>query len=141
MLPEPVSDAHRKELDRMSGAVIGVPDTLAAYQQIAHAWRMKFDIPVVAVTGSNGKTTTKELTAAALSGRGAVCRTAANYNNEIGLPLTLLGMTGEDTAAVVEMVRGGAARLGIRTGSMLSSLPAPPTVGPWIRPPELVRLV
>ena len=40
MLPESVSDAHRKELDRMSGAVIGVPDTLAAYQQIAHAWRM-----------------------------------------------------------------------------------------------------
>lgn len=123
MLPEPVSDAHRKELDRMSGAVIGVPDTLAAYQQIAHAWRMKFDIPVVAVTGSNGKTTTKELTAAALSGRGAVCRTAANYNNEIGLPLTLLGMTGEDTAAVVEM--------GMRGRGQIAALAAiaAPTVG------------
>lgn len=123
MLPEPVSDAHRKEFDRMSGAVIGVPDTLAAYQQIAHAWRMKFDIPVVAVTGSNGKTTTKELTAAALSGRGAVCRTAANYNNEIGLPLTLLGMTGEDTAAVVEM--------GMRGRGQIAALAAiaAPTVG------------
>ena len=123
MLPEPVSDAHRKELDRMSGAVIGVPDTLAAYQQIAHAWRMKFNIPVVAVTGSNGKTTTKELTAAALSGRGAVCRTAANYNNEIGLPLTLLGMTGEDTAAVVEM--------GMRGRGQIAALAAiaAPTVG------------
>lgn len=52
-----------------------------------------------------------------------------------------IGLPHPRAAAVVEMVRGGAARLGIRTGSMLSSLPAPPTVGPWIRPPELVRLV
>ena len=70
---------------------------------IAHAWRMKFGVPVVAITGSNGKTTTKDLTAAVLSARGTVCRTAANYNNEVGLPLTLLGMTGGDVAAVVEI--------------------------------------
>ena len=103
LLTAPVSPAQEKALAQMQRAVMTVSDTRAAYQQIAHAWRMRFDLPVVAVTGSNGKTTTKELTAAVLSGRGPVCRTAANYNNEIGLPLTLLGITAEDTAAVVEM--------------------------------------
>ena len=90
-------------LDAARGGVLVAEDTLRAYQDIAHAWRMKFDIPVVAITGSNGKTTTKDLTAAVLSGCGKVCRTAANYNNEVGLPLTLLGITPEDTAAVVEI--------------------------------------
>ena len=103
LVSEPLSAAVRKELKKAQGAVLTVKDTLAAYQAIAHAWRMKFDIPVVAITGSNGKTTTKDLTAAVLSGRGTVCRTAANYNNEVGLPLTLLGMTGGDVAAVVEI--------------------------------------
>ena len=99
----PLSASVQKELKKEKGTVLTVPDTLKAYQEIAHAWRMKFDIPVVAITGSNGKTTTKDLTAAVLSGRGAVCRTAANYNNEVGLPLTLLGITEDDTAAVVEI--------------------------------------
>ena len=99
----PLSASVQKDLKKEKGTVLTVPDTLKAYQEIAHAWRMKFDIPVVAITGSNGKTTTKDLTAAILSGRGAVCRTAANYNNEVGLPLTLLGITEDDTAAVVEI--------------------------------------
>ena len=99
----PLSASVQKDLKKEKGTVLIVPDTLKAYQEIAHAWRMKFDIPVVAITGSNGKTTTKDLTAAVLSGRGAVCRTAANYNNEVGLPLTLLGITEDDTAAVVEI--------------------------------------
>jgi UDP-N-acetylmuramoyl-tripeptide--D-alanyl-D-alanine ligase len=99
----PLSKSVEKALKNAEGAVLTVPDTLAAYQAIAHAWRMKFDVPVVAITGSNGKTTTKDLTAAVLSARGTVCRTAANYNNEVGLPLTLLGMTGGDVAAVVEI--------------------------------------
>ena len=60
-------------------------------------------VPVVAITGSNGKTPTKDLTAAVLSARGPVLKTQANYNNEIGLPLTLLGLRKEHTAAVVEI--------------------------------------
>ncbi len=84
-------------------AVLRVPDTLHAYQNIGHFWREKFHIPVVAITGSNGKTTTKDLTAAVLSARGPVAKTQANYNNEVGLPLTLLSITAEDTAAVVEI--------------------------------------
>ena len=103
LLAAPFSASVKKALKKVNGAVLTVPDTRTAYQEIAHAWRMKFDIPVIAITGSNGKTTTKDLTAAVLSGRGAVCRTAANYNNEVGLPLTLLGITAEDTAAVVEI--------------------------------------
>ena len=99
----PLSKSVEKALKNAKGAVLTVSDTLAAYQAIAHAWRMKFGVPVVAITGSNGKTTTKDLTAAVLSARGMVCRTAANYNNEVGLPLTLLGMTGGDVAAVVEI--------------------------------------
>lgn len=83
--------------------VLLVPDTLAAYQQLAHAWRERFSVPVVAITGSNGKTTTKDLTAAVLSARGPVLKTQANYNNEIGLPLTLLGLREKHTAAVVEI--------------------------------------
>ena len=103
LIGTPISKSVEEDLSKQQGAVLAVEDTLKAYQVIAHAWRMKFDIPVVAITGSNGKTTTKDLTAAVLSGRGAVCRTAANYNNEIGLPLTLLGITEADTAAVVEI--------------------------------------
>ncbi len=99
----PLSKSVEKALKNAKGAVLTVSDTLAAYQAIAHAWRMKFGVPVVAITGSNGKTTTKDLTAAVLSARGTVCRTAANYNNEVGLPLTLLGMTSGDVAAVVEI--------------------------------------
>lgn len=86
------------------GTVLAVADTLLAYQQLAHAWRMKFkDLPVIAITGSNGKTTTKDLTAAVLSAKGAVLKTHANFNNEIGLPLTLLQINESHTAAVVEI--------------------------------------
>ena len=97
-------DCDKKQLETCAGTVLQVKDTLAAYQLIAKAWREKFpQIPVVAITGSNGKTTTKDLTAAVLSAKGAVLKTQANFNNEIGLPLTLLGLKAEHTAAVVEI--------------------------------------
>jgi len=100
-----VSEAcDKKQLEKCAGTVLQVEDTLAAYQLLAKAWREKFpQIPVVAITGSNGKTTTKDLTAAVLSAKGAVLKTQANFNNEIGLPLTLLGLKKEHTAAVVEI--------------------------------------
>ena len=94
----------KKQLEKCAGTVLQVEDTLAAYQLMAKAWRDKFpQIPVVAITGSNGKTTTKDLTAAVLSAKGAVLKTQANFNNEIGLPLTLLGLNAEHKAAVVEI--------------------------------------
>lgn len=84
-----------------------VEDTLRAYQQIARWWRDQFDIPVIAVTGSVGKTTTKELIAAVLSTQGNVLKTQANYNNEIGVPKTLLELGPEHDYAVIEMAMRG----------------------------------
>jgi UDP-N-acetylmuramoyl-tripeptide--D-alanyl-D-alanine ligase len=80
-----------------------VKDTLRALGDFAHAVRRSIDKPVVAITGSNGKTTTKELTAQALSARGIVHRTPGNLNNLIGVPLTLFAWDEAAWAAVVEM--------------------------------------
>ena len=80
-----------------------VKDTLAAYQKLAHWWRNQFTIPIIAVTGSVGKTTTKELIAAVLSTQGQVLKTQANYNNEIGVPKTLLELEPHHDYAVIEM--------------------------------------
>ncbi len=85
-------------------AVIKVIDTLKAYQLIAKAWRGKQkNLKVVAITGSNGKTSTKDLTAACLMQKYNVVKTEANFNNEIGLPKTLLNITPDTEIAVVEM--------------------------------------
>ncbi len=83
--------------------VLVVSDTLQAYQTIAHWWRAQFKIPIIAITGSVGKTTTKELIAAVLSQYGKVHKTQANYNNEIGVPKTLLELNSDHDFAVVEM--------------------------------------
>lgn len=83
--------------------LLRVDDTLTAYQSIAAWWRDQFSIPIVAVTGSVGKTTVKELIAAVLSTRGNVLKTQYNYNNEIGVPKTLLELSSEHNYAVIEM--------------------------------------
>lgn len=83
--------------------LLQVVDTLQAYQAIAHWWRTQFTCPVIAVTGSVGKTTTKELIAAVLSLQGSVLKTQANYNNEIGVPKTLLELGAEHAFAVIEI--------------------------------------
>lgn len=80
-----------------------VQNTLTAYQQIAHWWRQQHQIPVIGITGSVGKTTTKELIAGVLSRYGKVLKTEGNYNNEIGVPKTLLRLNAEHDYAVVEM--------------------------------------
>lgn len=85
------------------GAWIAVPDTLRAVQEIAAAYRRKFRIPVVGVTGSVGKTTTKEMVALALSAQRNVMKTEGNSNSQIGVPLTVFRLGAEHEAAVVEM--------------------------------------
>jgi UDP-N-acetylmuramoyl-tripeptide--D-alanyl-D-alanine ligase len=80
-----------------------VPDALAALTACARARRREFAGPVVAVTGSNGKTTTKEMIGAILAVRGPTLLTKGNLNNHIGVPLTLLSLRAEHTHAVVEM--------------------------------------
>jgi UDP-N-acetylmuramoyl-tripeptide--D-alanyl-D-alanine ligase len=82
---------------------IVVDDTLRALQRAAEAWRAQFAIPVVAVAGSNGKTTTKELIATVLAGLGPCHATRGTLNNHIGVPLTLLGIDARHTTAVVEI--------------------------------------
>jgi UDP-N-acetylmuramoyl-tripeptide--D-alanyl-D-alanine ligase len=88
----------------MDGApVVQVDDTLRAFQQLAAAHRRRFAIPVVAVSGSNGKTTTKEMIGRILSERFRTLVTAGNYNNHIGVPQTLFQLTRRHDAAVIEM--------------------------------------
>jgi UDP-N-acetylmuramoyl-tripeptide--D-alanyl-D-alanine ligase len=83
--------------------ILSVDDTLTAYQALAQWWRSQFTIPVIAVTGSVGKTTTKELISAVLSRQGRVLKSQANFNNEIGVPKTLLELDASHDFAVVEM--------------------------------------
>jgi UDP-N-acetylmuramoyl-tripeptide--D-alanyl-D-alanine ligase len=80
-----------------------VADTLLAYQEIARLWRRSLGAPVVAVTGSAGKTTTRELIRAALASLGLVVASSGNENNDVGAPLTLLKADATSRALVVEM--------------------------------------
>jgi UDP-N-acetylmuramoyl-tripeptide--D-alanyl-D-alanine ligase len=80
-----------------------VTDTLLALQKLALWWRRQLDIPVVAITGSNGKTSTKDFTAAVLGRKFKVSATRGNLNNHIGVPLSVLATTPDHTAAVWEM--------------------------------------
>lgn len=84
-------------------AWVRVPDTQKALQEIAAAYRDWHSLPMVGVTGSVGKTTTKEMIALALSAGFDVMKTAGNYNSQIGLPLTLFQLEPRHTAAVIEM--------------------------------------
>jgi len=85
---------------------IVVPDTLAALGRIGNLWRRRFALPLIGVTGSNGKTTVKEMIAAILAaafGEAARLATQGNLNNEIGVPLTVMRLSGMHRAAVVEL--------------------------------------
>ncbi|NJR46141.1 MAG: UDP-N-acetylmuramoyl-tripeptide--D-alanyl-D-alanine ligase [Hyellaceae cyanobacterium CSU_1_1] len=100
-----------------------VKDSLKAYQQIAQWWRDRFEIPVIGVTGSVGKTSTKELISAVLSTQGKVLKTEGNFNNEIGVPKTLLQITAEHSYAVIEMAMRGLGEIALLTDI------ARPTIG------------
>jgi UDP-N-acetylmuramoyl-tripeptide--D-alanyl-D-alanine ligase len=88
-------------------ALIMVADPLTALQDLAYYYRRLYSIPVVAVTGSTGKTTTKDLIAGVLEQRFNVLKTSGNYNNEIGLPLTLLQLKHSHQVVVLEMAMRG----------------------------------
>jgi UDP-N-acetylmuramoyl-tripeptide--D-alanyl-D-alanine ligase len=91
--PQPFQDSR----------LILVKDVLEALQQLALAYRRTFSIPVLAITGSNGKTTTKELVRDVLAKKYKVHATFGNLNNHIGIPLTLLSMPSDTEFAVIEM--------------------------------------
>ena len=93
----------RPEYEGLTAPIFVAADTLKAYQDLARFHRRRFAIPVVAVTGSVGKTSTRNMIAAVLSEKYKVLQTEKNYNNEIGLPKTLLQLTADHEACVVEM--------------------------------------
>lgn len=94
---------HKDTEPFFDGTLIRVADTKQALADLARYYLRKFDIPVVAVTGSVGKTTTKDMVAAALAEKYRVLKTQGNYNNDIGLPLTVFGLDREHEIAVLEM--------------------------------------
>ncbi len=83
--------------------ILPVEDTLYALQEMSYMHRRKFSIPVVGITGSNGKTTTKEMLAGILRQKGPVLKNEGNLNNHIGVPLTLMKLNASHRAAAVEM--------------------------------------
>ena len=101
-------------------ALFQVSDSLAALQHLATYWRRRHDVRVVAVTGSVGKTTCKELVAAVLARRYRVLKSEANLNTEIGVPLTLLQLTPEHQRAVLEFAMYGRGEI-----DLLSRIAAP----------------
>lgn len=92
-----------EEFHKSTGETILCDDSLTALQELAVYHRQKIKTPIVALTGSNGKTTTKELIAAVLSQKFHTVATQGNLNNHIGVPLTLLSMDPTSEIAVVEM--------------------------------------
>ncbi len=109
------------EMPEGSGILL-TRDPTAALSCLAAVWRSRWDLQVAGVTGTNGKTTTKDLLAAMLRAAGPTWATAGNFNNRLGLPLTLLGLTNEHRFAVIEM---GASAVG--DIARLAPLAAPQT--------------
>lgn len=97
-------------------ALIKVPDTLAALQNLAREVRKDAGVKIIGITGSAGKTTTKEFTAALLSGRYNILKSEGNYNNHIGLPLSLLRLQPDNEAAVLEYGMSGRGEIAVLTG-------------------------
>ena len=97
--PERISEKQ----GQLNGALIKVDDCLQTLKDLAREHRRQFDIPVIGITGTNGKTTTKELIAAVLSEKYNVLYTQGNFNNDVGVPKTLLRLKPEHEIAVIEM--------------------------------------
>lgn len=94
---------EKDEFDKNLGVYIKVKNTRDAFQHLAAYYRSKFDIPIIGVTGSVGKTSTKEMIAAALFKYGNIMKTKGNLNSQIGVPMTIFQLNKEHDAAVVEM--------------------------------------
>lgn len=90
-------------LQKIESTIIVVKDTLLALGELANVYRKKFNIPVIAIAGSNGKTTTKEMIASVLSKKYNVLSSEGNYNNQIGVPLTIFRLNEKHEIAVFEI--------------------------------------
>ena len=112
-----------REVDNAAGTLLLVRDVQKALEDIAKVYRDSLDIPIVGVTGSVGKTTAKEMVSAVLSRRMNVLKTDKNFNNQIGVPMTLSRIGAEHDAAVVEMGISGFGEM-----DLLATM-ARPTIG------------
>lgn len=113
----------KKGYGDFNDSIIQVEDPVKALQKLAKFQLERLNIPVIAITGSNGKTTTKDLTAAVLSEKLSVHKTQGNFNNELGVPLTVLGLERHHQAVVLEMAMRGFGQI-----SKLTNI-APPDIG------------
>ena len=102
-LTGPDLESQISDIESRVPLIIKVADCLQALHQLATFWRQQHDVRVIGITGSVGKTTTKELAAAVLARRYVTLKSEASYNNEIGLPLTLMHLTSEHERVVLEM--------------------------------------
>jgi UDP-N-acetylmuramoyl-tripeptide--D-alanyl-D-alanine ligase len=110
--------------------ILPVEDTLYALQEMARLHRKKFAVPVVGITGSNGKTTTKEMLASILEQKGPVLKNEGNLNNHIGVPLTLLKMNHSHWAGVIEMGMSAPGEIDMLTGLVMPSVGVITNIGP-----------
>ena len=101
--PEVYNTHSQSPIASSPNRLLLVEDTLLALQDLARAWRRELGLPIIGVTGTNGKTTTKELLATVLSTKYNIHYTQGNLNNQIGVPLTLLQLTRAHEMAIVEM--------------------------------------
>ena len=128
---EALTEAQREAAAKTGTAVIRVPDTLRALQALAGWVRSRLSLPLIGVTGSVGKTTTREMIAAALSAKYRVFKTKANHNSQIGVPLTLLDIEDEEIG-VIEMAVSRRARCTSSANSCVRRRPSSPTSEPPI---------
>jgi UDP-N-acetylmuramoyl-tripeptide--D-alanyl-D-alanine ligase len=100
-----ISDPAKLDLEKVDEAVsiIKVSDTLQALGDLAHNYRQRFSLPVIGLTGSSGKTSTKEMMAAIIGREKTILKTEGNLNNLIGLPQTIFRLTAEHELAILEM--------------------------------------
>ena len=103
IVDEPSVLENLEKPEDLANRIILVDDCLQTFKDLAREHRRQFDIPVIGITGTNGKTTTKELVAAVLSQKYKVLYTQGNFNNDVGVPKTLFRLTKEHEIAVIEM--------------------------------------
>ncbi|HEX2868888.1 MAG TPA: UDP-N-acetylmuramoyl-tripeptide--D-alanyl-D-alanine ligase [Ignavibacteriales bacterium] len=98
-----INKSRLKNFDNIDVTIVAVKDTAKAYGELGRIWREKLNAKVIAITGSNGKTTTKEILSGLLEEKFSVARTLSNNNNHLGVPLTILSTDGNKDALVLEL--------------------------------------